>query len=100
MKIVPSIAFIIASFLPFTAAADLMIDKSVNKAMESMTVAYRTPIEYALYQYTTEMLANFRLQLQADIYQQARTSTLKMASTPPYISVINLPLKEKVNGAE
>ncbi|MFT5235919.1 MAG: hypothetical protein ACI8SK_000670 [Shewanella sp.] len=100
MKIISPIVLLIASLLPFTATADLMIDKSLNKTIETMTVTYRTPIDYALYQYTTEMLVRFRLQLQADIYHQARTSLIEMASATPYLPEINPAIKGELNRTE
>ncbi len=51
-----------------------------------MSVLYRAPLEYAAYQYTTEMLSNFNLQLLADIYVQARMSSLQMAKEQSLMS--------------
>lgn len=100
MKKITPIILLIASLLPFTATADLMIDKSANRMMETMTVTYRAPIDYALYQYTTEMLVNFRIQIKADIYQQAHESIMTMANSVPYMSVNTPALKKKMSYAE
>lgn len=51
-----------------------------------MSVLYRAPLEYAAYQYTAEMLSNFNLQLLADIYVQARMSSLQMAKEQSLMS--------------
>ena len=100
MKIMTPLVLLAVSLLPLTATAELIKEQSINKTMETMTVTYRTPLDYALYQYTTEMLVNFRLQIQADIYHQAHSSIMRMASSSPYISVMNNPIKEKINDAE
>ncbi|EDP98690.1 hypothetical protein KT99_00426 [Shewanella benthica KT99] len=49
--------------------------------MEVITVTYLSPINYAIYQYTTELLAYFRLEIQADIYTQARAGSMQMAQS-------------------
>ncbi|GIU16563.1 hypothetical protein TUM4261_35190 [Shewanella sp. c952] len=74
-------ALIVASISPFTALA-----ANDHQDMDHMSVVYRAPLEYAAYQYTTEMLSNFNLQLLADIYIQARMSSLQMAKEQSLIS--------------
>lgn len=91
MKIMTPLALLAVSLLPLTATAELMKEQSINETMETMTVTYRTPIDYALYQYTTEMLVNFRIQIKADIYHQAHESIMTMANSLPYMSVSNSP---------
>ena len=100
MKVITSIPLLVASLLPLTAAADFTTESSANNMMETMTVTYRAPLDYALYQYTTEMLVNFRLELKTDIYQQAHTSIMQMANTSPYMSAMNPAINKKTNYAE
>ncbi|WP_297893311.1 hypothetical protein [Shewanella sp.] len=52
---------------------------AANTDMEIITVTYRSPIDYALYQHTTEILNEFRLEIREDISIQARNSLLEMA---------------------
>lgn len=75
------VALIAASISPFTALA-----ANDQQDMEHMSVLYRAPLEYAAYQYTAEMLSNFNLQLLADIYVQARMSSLQMAKEQSLMS--------------
>lgn len=74
MKTLTCATLLIASMLPnigYTADAD--------SQMERITVTYRTPFEYALYQYTTETLQAFNQQVLMDIQIQARLSSMQMA---------------------
>lgn len=50
-----------------------------NKTIERITVNYKSPFDYALYQYTTEILMQFKLEIAADIYNQARAGSNQMA---------------------
>ncbi len=50
-----------------------------NKTIERITVNYKSPFDYALYQYTTEILMQFKLEIAADIYKQARAGSNQMA---------------------
>ncbi|ACA87955.1 hypothetical protein [Shewanella woodyi] len=100
MKIMTPLALLAASLLPLTASADLVKQQNKAKPMETITVTYREPTDYALYQYTTDMLVNFRLQIQADIYQQARTSIMKMANTTPYMSAMHQAPEQEQNSTE
>lgn len=78
---IPASIFVISSLLPTTAWA-VPANAATNSAtMEVITVTYRSPIDYALYQYTTELFAYFKLQVQADIYTQARSSSMQMAES-------------------
>lgn len=52
--------------------------------METITVSYRDPLDYALYLHTTEMLSEFRLQIREDISIQARNSLLEMANAAQF----------------
>ena len=74
-------ALMITIISPFTALA-----ANDQQDIERMSVVYRAPLDYAAYQYTTEMLSNFNLQLLADIYIQARMSSLQMAKEQSLIS--------------
>ncbi|SQH77981.1 conserved protein of unknown function [Shewanella benthica] len=73
-----------SSLLPSTAITAITASSSMamsSTAMEVITVTYRSPLDYALYQYTTELLAYFRLQIRADIYTQARANSMQMAQS-------------------
>ncbi|MFT5789661.1 MAG: hypothetical protein ACI8SJ_001779 [Shewanella sp.] len=50
-----------------------------QQEMERMSVTYRSPLEYAAYLYTSDMLNSFKLELRADIHTQARMNSLQMA---------------------
>ncbi|MBW8186031.1 hypothetical protein [Shewanella nanhaiensis] len=100
MKIMTPFALLAASLLPLTASADLAKQQNRAEPMETITVTYREPSDYALYQYTTDMLVNFRLQIQADIYQQAHTSIMKMANTTPYMSAMNQTPEQEQSSTE
>ncbi|ABZ77768.1 hypothetical protein Shal_3221 [Shewanella halifaxensis HAW-EB4] len=52
---------------------------SSDDQMEYITVTYRTPFEYALYQYTTNMLQEFNQQVRVEIQLQAKLSSMQMA---------------------
>lgn len=54
---------------------------AANTNMEIITVTYRSPLDYAAYQYTTEILSEFQLEIREDISIQARNSLLEMAKT-------------------
>ncbi|AQS39453.1 hypothetical protein Sps_04361 [Shewanella psychrophila] len=73
--------FVSTSLLPNMAIAAPSTPAINNGTIEVITVTYRAPMDYALYQYTTELLAYFRVQIQADIYTQARAGSLQMAQS-------------------
>ncbi|QFU24014.1 hypothetical protein FM038_018895 [Shewanella eurypsychrophilus] len=75
MKLLTTVVLISASLLPLTASAGM----SDNKPIERITVNYKTPFDYALYQYTTELLVQFRQEIASDIYLQAKASSSLMA---------------------
>ncbi|MBL4913674.1 hypothetical protein L2719_03215 [Shewanella schlegeliana] len=52
---------------------------SSDDQMERITVTYRTPFEYALYQYTTDMLQEFNQQVRVEIQLQAKLNSMQMA---------------------
>ncbi|WP_185976968.1 MULTISPECIES: hypothetical protein [Shewanella] len=81
MKFITAFILVMSSLLPTTALAAPSNPAMRSSAMEVITVTYRSPIDYALYQYTTELLAYFRLQIQADIYTQARAGSMQMAQS-------------------
>ncbi|QYK02318.1 hypothetical protein [Shewanella psychrotolerans] len=51
---------------------------NLSPSMERMTITYRSAIDYALYQYTIELLSHFRNEIHASIHQQAASNTLEM----------------------
>lgn len=50
-----------------------------TEVMEVITVTYRAPLDYALYQYTTEWRSQYRVEIYDSIQDQARSSSLAMA---------------------
>ncbi len=58
----------------FSAASHAQI-----QPMETVTVIYRTPFDYALYQQTTEMLTGFNRELGQKIIAQARQDNVTLA---------------------
>ncbi|MCJ8304266.1 hypothetical protein [Shewanella sp.] len=78
---ITAFTLVMSSLLPTTASAAPSNTAMSSAAMEVITVTYRSPIDYALYQYTTELLAYFRLEVQADIYTQARAGSMQMAQS-------------------
>lgn len=48
-------------------------------AMETITITYRAPLDYALYQYTTEWRSQYRVEIYDSIQDQAKSSSLAMA---------------------
>ena len=51
-----------------------------SMTMERISIVYRSPLDYALYQHTTQLLAEFNLELQNDIVLQAKRHNQAMAS--------------------
>ena len=74
-------ALIITLTSPFAALA-----ANDQQDIERMSVVYRAPLDYSAYQYTSEIISAFKLQLLADIYIQARMSSLQMAEEHSLIS--------------
>jgi len=76
------------TFIQLHIATSLLICSvmPVNAAptMETITVSYRDPLDYALYLHTTEMLSEFRLQIREDISIQARNGLLEMANAAQF----------------
>ena len=74
MKAFTSPVLLVALLLPTISFAN-------NSAaqIEHITVTYRTPLEYATYQYTTNMLRHFNQLILSDIQQQAKESSMQMA---------------------
>lgn len=73
-KLTIATAILITLFTPLASiAADSQQD------IEHMSVTHRSPLDYAIYQYTTHMLSSFKLELRADIHMQARMNSLQMA---------------------
>ncbi|MGS0677097.1 hypothetical protein ACVBIO_19440 [Shewanella sp. 0m-8] len=54
--------------------------------IEHITVTYRTPFEYAMYQYTSDMLQDFNQQVRVEIQQQAKSNIMQMAKEQGFIS--------------
>ncbi|QQX79273.1 hypothetical protein JK628_17240 [Shewanella sp. KX20019] len=73
MKKLAIAAVLISLLTPLTSLA-----AAQQQDMEHMSVTYRTPLEYAIYQYTTDLLNSFKLQLRADIHLQARMNIQQM----------------------
>ena len=70
--------------LASTAIAESNINPTTQSAtspnIEIITVTYRNAFDYALYQQTTEMLANFNRDLEQKIVFEARNQSQDMAS--------------------
>ncbi|WP_299786757.1 hypothetical protein [uncultured Shewanella sp.] len=81
MKLTLSATLLAISLVPQTSLAETTQGTTVNEGIEVITVTYRSPFDYALYQYTTEILSNFRSQIETDIYTQARASSQQMAKS-------------------
>lgn len=77
MKLITTVILISASFLPLTSTAAI----SDNTPIERLTVNYKSAFDYALYQYTTELMVQFRQQIATDIYLQAKASSSLMAQS-------------------
>ncbi|ABV38074.1 hypothetical protein Ssed_3470 [Shewanella sediminis HAW-EB3] len=95
MKLTTSLTLLAISLLPLSIQAAPADKTAESETMEVITVIYRTPFDYALHQYTTELLSQFRIQIQADIYTQARASSLKMAESQQPITAWNTPYTTK-----
>ncbi|MCS6098690.1 hypothetical protein [Shewanella baltica] len=70
-------------------AASSATDSAASPNIETITVTYRDPLDYALYQHTTEMLSVFRLEIREDIGIQARNSLMEMAKAQ-HVNRLNL----------
>ncbi|QSX29174.1 hypothetical protein JYB88_13160 [Shewanella cyperi] len=66
--------------LPLTLLAGINGQAMAAPEMETLTVTYRSPLDYALYQQTTETISFFRIELAQDILAQSRASSRAMAS--------------------
>ncbi|MCL1138349.1 hypothetical protein [Shewanella pneumatophori] len=53
----------------------------VSNDMEHISVIYRTPFEYSLYQYTQDTLQKFNQQMRVEIIHQAKQSSMQMAKS-------------------
>jgi|GEM_PF-4856849 len=95
MKLTVSLTLLAISFLPLSIHAEQVEKTTASEAMEVITVNYRTPLDYALYQYTTELMNQFRIQIEADIYTQARSGSLKMAKYQSDMTAWNTPYTAK-----
>ncbi len=91
MKLSAYLTLLAVSILPLSLHAEQMDKTTDSEAMEVITVSYRAPLDYALYQYTTELLNQFRIQIEADIYTQARSGSLKMAKYQSDMTAWNTP---------
>ena len=69
--------------------ANSATDSAASPNIETITVTYRDPLDYALYQHTTEMLSVFRLEIREDIGIQARNSLMEMAKAQ-HVNHLNL----------
>ncbi|GIU42688.1 hypothetical protein TUM4438_09870 [Shewanella sairae] len=78
MKTLTLAAFLIASITPTTSFAEQASDD-----MEHIKVTYRTPLEYAIYQYTTDTLQAFNQQVRVEAQRQAKLTSEQMAK--PYM---------------
>lgn len=70
-------------------AAGSATNSVASPNIETITVTYRDPLDYALYQHTTEMLSAFRLEIREDIGIQARNSLMEMAKAQ-HVNRLNL----------
>jgi hypothetical protein len=70
-------------------AAGSATNSAASSNIETITVTYRDPLDYALYQHTTEMLSAFRLEIREDIGIQARNSLMEMAKAQ-HVNRLNL----------
>lgn len=70
-------------------AASSATNSVASPNIETITVTYRDPLDYALYQHTTEMLSAFRLEIREDIGIQARNSLMEMAKAQ-HVNRLNL----------
>ncbi|MCS6177349.1 hypothetical protein [Shewanella baltica] len=70
-------------------AASSATNSAASPNIETITVTYRDPLDYALYQHTTEMLSAFRLEIREDIGIQARNSLMEMAKAQ-HVNRLNL----------
>jgi len=95
MKLIAPFTLLAISLLPLSIHAEPVEKNAESETMEVITVIYRTPFDYALHQYTTELLSNFRIQIQADIYTQARASSMKMAESQQPMTAWNTPYTTK-----
>ncbi|MCZ4337416.1 hypothetical protein [Shewanella colwelliana] len=71
--IITATVILAASLFPTAASAQ------TNPEMEKMTITYRAPLDYALYQYTIELLGHYRSEIQSSIYHQAKHNSHTMA---------------------
>ncbi|QYJ74364.1 hypothetical protein [Shewanella sp. FJAT-52076] len=58
----------------------LLGNTALASPMETMTVIYRSPVDYALYQQKAEMLGYFQLELHEGIRLEAKTQLRQMAT--------------------
>jgi len=89
MKKLTIAAVLITLLTPLTSLA-----AAQQQEMERMSVTYRTPIEYAIYQYTTNLLNSFKLELRADIHMQARMNIQQMAQEQGF-TVVTINTEQK-----
>lgn len=84
-------SLLVCSLIPLSNAM------AANTNMEIITVTYRSPLDYALYQHTTEILSEFRLEIREDISIQARNGLLEMAKAQRlnHIEVAQATAKDK-----
>ncbi|MCG9697407.1 hypothetical protein [Shewanella sp. Isolate11] len=68
-----------ASLLPnvYAASTDATFINATAE-METITITYRSPFDYALHQYTVELLNQFRMEIDSSISYQARRSSQAM----------------------
>ena len=81
MKTIAYAVLSAALFMPSMSFAN-----SNDDPMEHITVTYRTPVEYAVYQYTTDTLQAFNQQIRMEIQLQARMTNMQMAKSHGIIS--------------
>ncbi|MXR70211.1 hypothetical protein GNT65_16250 [Shewanella sp. JBTF-M18] len=64
-----------------TAASLMSASAQATSApeMERMTVTYRNSLDYALHQYTIELMSHYRAEIQTSIQLQAKNSSQAMA---------------------
>ncbi|QYJ90954.1 hypothetical protein [Shewanella halotolerans] len=67
--------------------------------IERMTVTYRNSLDYALYQYTIELMSHYRAEIQTSIQRQAKNSSQAMADAfftqmpEAQVALVDFPVK-------
>lgn len=68
--------------------------------IETISVTYRAPIDYALYVHNTETIALYRLEVEQEIISLARSQSLQAITDTAYISTVDEQLVSQDKGIE